>query len=398
MVIGCPNCHGDKLCPKHKILNSFAATSKVKLRFSGPSPPEIFVGRMGYPNIRMGVMAPTSYDTLHDEFRSAEDWSKDNLSIANVMRLRSGMVYGRSMGHVTQPAKIKSVMQELALTDKRVSSEFFLKKEPVLGRMTASSVFRPMINPAPVKKILLEDNVKVGKKVDYLINDTDALTVNVISELKKEVRGDHLQKLLSAGMLGLQKNRKMVPTRWSITAVDDMLSKQLLEKIRVYDEIDHVRVLTGSYVGNYITILILPGKFSFEGIEIWEDEENGDSSGESVFAHDFEGFTGRKKYASNVTGGYYAMRLPATEYLDRIKVQGGVLVFREITKEYYAPLGVGVVREAARRAINSEPLEFESRAAAIEYIRNNQKLRHEYLDKSWLLSEYGKQKDLQSWF
>ena len=204
-----------------------------------------------------------------------------------------------------------------------------------------------------------------------------------------------MQKLLSAGLLGEEKRRKMVPTRWSITAVDDTISKQLLEDIRHYTEIDEIQLLEGEYVGNYVRILMLPGQFSFEAIEVWEDEDNVHMDNNPTFAQDYEGYYGRKTYAQNITGGYYAMRLPACEYLQNIKKQGVVFVFREITNEYYAPLGVGIVREATRRAIQSTPKIFDTKEAAIHYIKSTQKLKHDYLQRSWVLENYNKQRRLK---
>ena len=71
------------------------------------------------------------------------------------------------------------------------------------------------------------------QRADYDIKATSAL-----EELYKEkIKVDHLQKLLSVGLLGVKMNRRMVPTRWSITATDDIISKKLLEKIRYFPEV-----------------------------------------------------------------------------------------------------------------------------------------------------------------
>jgi len=374
-----------------KIFELIARNMKdIKEHFSGPSPPEIFVGRVGYPNINMGILAPTTFDSKHSELNSAEDWSKNNLSIANVLRLRGQMIYGRTKGNIKQPSRIKETMNELALTHKKTSTEFFLKKQPVLGKPYSSNITKPLLNPAEVKKVLLEENTKVIKKVDYLVNDTDAKVSDILRELSSVARIEHLQKLLSAGLLGQKKERKMVPTRWSITAIDDSVSKDLLEKIKYYKEIDEIIILEGTYIGNYITYLILPGKFSFEAIECWEDELGG-----ATIASDFEGYKGRKDYASNVTGGYYAMRLPICEYLDNVKRQGVVLAFREITDDYYAPLGVGVVRETGRKATRNQKKIFESKESAVSYIESKLLLSHSALENSWILQNYGKQKELK---
>ncbi len=388
---------------KSKFLaNLLESIPKPKLHFSGISPPEIFVGRIGYPNINSGILAPMNFESKHSEFNSAEDWSKSNLNISNILRLRSQLIYGRTKFNIKKENKIKEITQELAMTHKAVSTEFFLKKKPIL-QVKASETFKPLINSAPLKKVILEENTKILKKVDYIVGDLDIKANNALKELyNSKIKTDHLQKLFSAGLLGTKRNKKMVPTRWSITAVDDTLSKQIMKKIRNYPEIDNPILLSGNYIGNYIEILILPGSWSFEGIEAWDSGSTyfeNKLEHHTTFSRDYEGFYDRKTYANNVTGGYYAMRLPVCEFLEKIKKQGTVLVFRRITSEYYAPLGVGVVRETTRRAINNPIQIFENTDEALfdmgKRIGFNIKTIKE---KSWTLQNYGKQKRLKNWF
>ena len=40
---------------------------------------------------------------------------------------------------------------------------------------------------------------------------------------------DHISRMLSLGLLG--KKRKLVPTRWSITASDELIAKELKEAV-----------------------------------------------------------------------------------------------------------------------------------------------------------------------
>ena len=70
--------------------------------------------------------------------------------------------------------------------------------------------------------------------------------------------------------------------------------------------------------------------------------------------HDYEEFNGRKNYAYETAGGYYAARLAVLEYLKKNKIQARIIAYRKITPEYLAPLGVWVVREAARKAMNNK--------------------------------------------
>ncbi len=391
----CIKCKGKGLCGKScRILNKFIDNvPKPKLHFSGKSAPELFVGRIGYPYVNSGILAPSENDNISN-FATAEEWSANNFSIENVLRLRGQLIYGKSKMNIKSESRLKQTTQELALSSKPVLTEIFLKKKPVTT-FTSDAVFRPMTNPAPLKKAVLEENPQVTKKVDYLTSDYDVKATTALEELyKSNIKVDHLQKLLSIGLLGTKIKRKMVPTRWSITATDDTISKQQLKKIRYFPEINKITLFSGNFVGNYIEALLLPGYFSFEAIEAWI--AGNVFEGETTqLTQDYEGFNGRKKYAFEVTGGYYAMRLPLTEYLIKIKRQATVFMFREIRPEYYAPLGVGIVRETTRRAFSNQPKYFDSIEEALKDMQTRIQISIKQIQqKSWILENYGKQKSL----
>jgi len=256
-----------------------------------------------------------------------------------------------------------------------------------------------MANPAPIQKVLLEENPYVDKKVDYLTTDYDVKSTTALKELySSNIKVSHLQKLFSAGLLGVKPQRKLVPTKWGITAVDDTLSKFLLEKIKNYKEISEILLFSDNYTGNYYNILLLPGEFKFEVIEESISEIENQSKQNLMqqdigFWQDYEGFFPRKNYASSVTGAYYANRLAVCEFLEKIKRQATIIVFRETTSEYYAPLGVGILREVTRKAMQNQPEKPESLQHALKIIDSRIKVPIEKLTKiSWVLSNYGKQK------
>lgn len=114
---------------------------------------------------------------------------------------------------------------------------------------------------------------------------------------------------------------------------------------------------------------------------------------------DYESFSGRKEYASNVTGAYYSNRLALCEYLDRVKKQASCLVLRECRPEYYAPLGVGILREASRAAFLKQPERASSLEEAFGIMQSRMKLLVSFFrQKSELLKNYGKQTRLTRWF
>lgn len=400
----CPKCKGrgwcGKPCPIIQNIKQFLP--KSEMHFSGSSPPEIFVGRYGYPNISTGILSPQSHEET-EKFSSSEYWLKNNLNINEILELRGKLIYGQFKSNIRDARIGKtfvSVMQEISMSNKPVSTEFFLKKPMNFNINLDRSV--PLIgNPAPLKHVRLEENPKVEKKVEYIVSDNEVKAVDGIKELyNSNISVEQIIKLFSAGMLGIKERRIFVPTRWSITAVDDSVSKELLKKIKTYQEISEISVFHSEYIGNHYEFILLPDKFSFEVIEAKIPGSVWNPVGKTeCFMSDYETFFGRKNYAENVTGAYYSNRLALCEYLEKIKKQASCLVLREARPEYWAPLGVGILREASRKAFQEIPEIFNSINEAMLEIQKRLRLPIEkFKNKSEILKNYGKQKKLTSFF
>ena len=116
------------------------------------------------------------------------------------------------------------------MTEKPIATEFKLKKPVIKNEENHPHI--PLIsNAADIASVRLQENPIVRQKVEYLVNDTDVKSTAAMQELDKaNIQTSSIIKLLSAGLLGKKANRKLVPTRWSITAVDDSLSKENLKK------------------------------------------------------------------------------------------------------------------------------------------------------------------------
>lgn len=377
----CKICGTDN-CKQH----TFIFNSRLSKTVSGSTPPEVFVGKWNYPNVYAGVLTPPSYGST-ERYTSPEVWHAQNFSIDKIRDLRSEMVYGKTQTHVArQSSKVLEVTKEVAMSHKPIATEMTLKR-PVSHEEHREPAVALMNKTAQVEKIRLEENPQVDKKVDYLVQDTHAKASNAIQELyKANTQTTTIMKLLSVGLLGQADKRKLVPTRWSITAVDDTLSKSLLEKIRQYKELQHIELFTSEYLGNHYEILLLPGTWSFEIIEV---------SHKGGVWQDYETNSPRKGYAESVAGGYYAVRLAVTEYLARIQRQATIIVFREVRPEYNTPCGVGILRECSRSAFQHTPTRPSNLASAQTEIQSRlQQPLSVWLSKSELLKVYGKQKKL----
>jgi len=175
----------------------------------------------------------------------------------------------------------------------------------------------------------------------------------------------YLSKILSVGNLGVKTQRKLVPTRWSITAVDDTVGKSLIKEIKDYNSMEYA-ALFGGHLGNYYLILFFPEVWSYELFETYMPKTiyNPDKI---ATVSDYEGYAGRKQYAFNTQGGYYAARISMLEHLKSKRKQASVLALRFVTDEYWAPLGVWVVREAVRKTMQEKPISFSSKELMLKY-------------------------------
>ncbi len=372
------------------------------------SPPSVFVGsKLKYPLVNVGILSPLEKNENAWIYDSPIFWAKHDFSIRDVIHLRDSLLNSRFQSRVTAPRQEKQdrkfiqVAQELAVASKQVDVEIELKKKVGLG-IKRDRVVLPQGMGAPLKKARITSNVKIHKKLDRVMND-EIKSVQAIDILYKNNFNEYtLSMILSVGVLGLKKDKRLVPTRWSITATDDMLGKRLLENVRDYKWIEDYELFFGDFMGNCYLIMLFPNVFSYELFELYLPGSSWNPGKEIKAATDSETYSGRKSYASNTAGGYYAARLPILEYLEKIKRQASVLAIRIELPTYWAALGVWVCREACRKTINKKSLTFQSREELIEGIKKVSMIKFGYnpekiLKKSRLISSLN-QKHLNEFF
>ena len=155
----------------------------------------------------------------------------------------------------------------------------------------------------------------MNRYVEKAHYDTDLKASQAMQYLYKNNTDENvLTRILSVGSLGIGKNRKLVPTRWSITAVDDSLGKNIITEIKNC-QTTNIKVHFGGFMGNYFLILMLPEVWSYELFEMYAPDNFLNKSSDIKYTTDHEFYDGRSTYASNTAGGYYAARLPILEEL-----------------------------------------------------------------------------------
>ena len=405
----CAKCKGSRrLCgrPKCPILIRITALKSLSPKLEsadnlfGASPPSVLVGEWGYPKIRLGGLVPPETGIKAKFFDNPVEWIQKKVSLDDIIRLRSSLVYSRFSTHIKAPRKVELKFlentQELAMAAKPTDVEVNFLKPPRF-KLNFDGIITPVGVVAPIKDMKLAENPIVPRKVEYLVSDTDVKASTAMWELYNAGTPVYqIFRILSVGLLGIKKQRRLVPTRWAITAVDKNIGDQLLKKVRSFPEINWYLVFQHEYLGNHFELIFIPRVYSFEVIEMWMPR--------SVWVRDdkpsiFVNWEFRDGKAQHMDGGYYAIRLPVLEYLFRVKRQATVIAIREIRPEYYAPVGNWQIRENVRRALLSKPERFNTLDEALNSVSKRLKTKKDiWLLKSYLLKLIKTQKTLNLYF
>ncbi len=409
MDVQCIRCKGRGFCGRQSCPHIIKSEARFKVNskplekdFVGSSPAP-FVGRIGYPKLNVGILSPVNVDEKAWEYDAPRYWANHDYQIPNIVDFRSALINSRFVVHAQDSSKILDIAKEVGMASAPVDVEINLEDKP-LFRMNPDSMMAPTGPNAELKSAKITSNSKIHQKVDKVVSDSDMKSKDALLYLyQNNFDENFLSKVLSIGNLGLKKNRKLVPTRWSITATDDTLGKELIKEISDFSNQTDYYAFFGGYLGNYYLILTFPNIWGYELFEMYAPKASWNVTDKVQYSTDYEGYDGRKTYADDTAGGYYAARLPILERLKGMKRQGNILALRFITGEYSVPLGVWVVREAARKAISGKPLEFGSKELMLEYAKKLAMKKFginldEVFDKSIMLHKLKTQVNLNSFF
>ena len=326
--------------------NPFLANNEIE----GSSPPGVFVGRLGYPKVSIGPMVPQQFgDTSIMD--TPENWL--GRPIEQIVDYRYSLVRGNSRAAVEDarsPRRLLSTLQELAMAERPVDTHLILMKTP-RKILTLSEDAQPFGPSAPLDRFTIA-NPSVDARLEKAYYDRDLKATDAVEGLYSSgVLVTRIQKAFSLGMFGDGSRRKIVPTRWSITAVDSSISHGLIEKIKHHQTIDKYRVYQFSVYDNQYVALLLPEQWRFEWIEAWFPNTTWNQFTSTPYLiGDYEEYSGRTRYA-RVGGCYYSTRLAVAEALERERRQAAAIILRETYPGFIMPLGVWNIRESIREML-----------------------------------------------
>lgn len=352
----CIRCKGAKLlcgksaCP---IVTKVYATQGISLDVndvSGDSPPSVFVGHYGYPRVRIGPALPLQRGNT-EIYERPDLWG--NFSVNEIARLRFSLYRGYKLLPVKTPSDPNNYLLEL--------HDMILSAKPVFSEIEYSSTDKKIdfsaetqpFGPGGYAKNFYHESSPSHPTVERVYYDTDVRATDAVMLLYKNAPIYTIEKVFSAGMLGKTRGRKIVPTRWSITAVDKTISDHLIQEVKNFSEVDGNLYFHSSRIGNEYYILIIPGDYSFEMIELWNNGSIWTGSRESSAEGDYEKL-GRMVISPRIAGAFFAAKVPILEYLKGKEKKGNILVIRFVDGSYTMPLGVWQVRENVKAAMLGE--------------------------------------------
>ena len=310
---------------------------------SGTSPPSVFVGSYNYPKVFVGPMVPPIHGNT-SLLDNPENWK--GKSLEEIINFRLNLVRGTQKIAIDQTeGRYIENLQEVTMSSKPIDSDLIFQKSttPKISLDGESAPFGPV---GEIKSAKFSSTSPV-KSIEKIFYDKDLKAQDAILKLYNSgIEISKIQKCFSIGMLG--QKRKLVPTKWSITATDDIISKYLTDEILDYNLIDTCKVFSYTHLGNIFSVVLFPHRWIYEMIEAWY------SNGILGFGSDSEDARGID-HPPAIAGAYFAAKLGVLEYLNKQKIQAGVIILREIRPEYAIPVGVWQVREGIREAMKQNP-------------------------------------------
>jgi len=310
---------------------------------SGTSPPSVFVGSHNYPKVFVGPLVPPIHGNT-ELLDNPEKWK--GKSLEEIVNFRLNLVRGIQKVPIEQTeGRYIENLQEVTMSSKPTDLDLIFNKK-VSSNISINGESAPFGPIGEIKSAKFSGSTS-SKPIEKIFYDKDIDASDAVLKLYNSgIEISKIQKCFSIGMLG--KKRKLVPTKWSITATDDIISKSIVENILENNVIDVCKIFSYEHLGNIFSVILFPHRWMFEMIEAWY------SNGTIGFGSDFEDARGIN-HPPHIAGAYFAAKLGVVEYLLGEKIQAGVLIFREIRPEYAIPVGVWQVREGIREAMKQKP-------------------------------------------
>jgi len=334
----------------------YGKSIQLKEDLYGFTPPSNLVTEFSYPKVSLGILF-SELDGI-EYYDNPIFWAKEEKDIEEIIRYRSSLINARTIVDVNLPKKNNKLYErilESSLSIKSVSLEVKIRKIKEVKFIPKIYSFYGF--SGNLRDIKVIDNPKIPYKVEDVY---DLKAEEAVYILYKEGFSDYyLSRIFSLGFFGSNLNKKLVPSKWSITAVQSIIEKKLRQEyFNNARRVDHIYLFNYKFYGNDFYGILLPGNGRVELIEAILPGSAYSINNRLIIGKD------------NESGGYYSLKLSFAEFVKDTKLLGDLIVFRIITEEYKLPLGVWVVREGTKKMFSNLLSRFSNLYEAYSFINS----------------------------
>ena len=343
------------------------------------------VGEQNYPNPKIYNVSTGQKDNSF--FKTNEVVKKD---YSDIVKLKAQNILGNTNNIYIKKTNTRIITEINDVYKARKPAQFesqFDKElkfnKPILNKLSGVlGTQNELIN------VELTENASTSKQIEKYTDDDIKARQAIINLYEKGIPESQIINLLGLGNFGIQLNRKVVPTRWSISAYDVAIEKHLHSIITKHNPINQYEVYYAKDKGNEFVIVLAPDGYTFENLE-FGDEWNGS---------DYVGHNNKLPYQTpNTAGGFYASKVAIFEHLRKRKKQAQIYCIRLI-EGYDIPLGVVFVRETIRQAMTNQIFKTSNFQTLKKYLLENHTQHYKQLINSKTLQENKTQKKLKDYF
>jgi hypothetical protein len=345
----------------------------------------VIVGEKNYPQVRTHSI---SNENLTSSYFNNSNLVKENYS--KIIKEKARNILGSTNQIYVKKTddRIKKELEDIYKSKKAIEFNSEYEKELTFDKLIVNKVAGIGGSKNNIKSVTATENTSTSKHIEkYTENDIKSREA-MLSLYKIGINENQIINLLALGTFGIQINKKLVPTRWSISAYDKTIESYLHKKILDYKIISSYEIYTYEDKGNKFTIIILPESLSFENFEMMKGNK----------LIDYVNYNNKLGYKEpNTAGGFYSSKVAANEFLEKRKLQAACIVLRDIT-DYELHLGVVFVRESVRECLKGKPIVFSNKIEFEKYLKEYNLKYYLAYKESTTYRETNKQKKLEEFF
>ncbi len=339
------------------------------------------VGEKGYPYLATHNI---SNEDKNSSYRNTSDIVKKDYK--EIIPIKAKNILG-STDHSYAKKVDNKILEEIrdvykSKKDIQVNTQF--EKELTFNKVLVNKVSGVVGSKNPLESLEALENTPTEKIVEKFTNGEIKSREAIITLYERGINEHQIINLLALGSFGVELNKKLVPTRWAITAYDQTIEKYLHKKIIQFRPLDYYELYTYEDKGNSFVIILIPDTFSGEVIEQFDNTVEKDYVGNDNKLN---------KEEPETAGGFFATKIGIFEQLTSRKRQASFISIR-IIKNYDIPLGVVFVRESIREAMKKGKFRTTKLEELRTYIMENFSEHYRYFEDSKVFSEKRKQKKL----